>query len=108
MNAICCLIFEGSRVSVQSVLDAGLVMLFLNALVAFCLNVSVVFLVGSLFLILTIDRENLVIGVDAIWCAQGYSARRVVRHYLVNSGHGITIFWIHYRFGRINLLQNRR
>jgi len=44
MNAIC-LIFEGSRLSVQAVLDAGVIMLFMNAAVAFCLNVAVVFLV---------------------------------------------------------------
>jgi len=45
MNAICCLIFEGPRLSVQTILDAGLIMLFTNAAVAFCLNVAVVFLV---------------------------------------------------------------
>lgn len=45
MNAICCLIFEGPKLSVQAILDAGLVMLFMNAAVAFCLNVAVVFLV---------------------------------------------------------------
>jgi len=47
MNAICCLIFEGPNLSVQAILDAGLTMLFMNAAVAFCLNVAVVFLVGS-------------------------------------------------------------
>jgi hypothetical protein len=47
MNALCCLIFEGPRLSVQAVLDAGLVMLFMNAAVAFCLNVAVVFLIGK-------------------------------------------------------------
>jgi hypothetical protein len=45
MNAICCIIFEGPRLSVQAILDAGLIMLFMNAAVAFCLNVAVVFLV---------------------------------------------------------------
>jgi hypothetical protein len=45
MNALCCLIFEGSRLSIATILDVGLVTLFLNALIAFCLNVSVVFLV---------------------------------------------------------------
>jgi hypothetical protein len=45
MNALCCIIFEGPRLSIQAILDAGLVMLFMNAAVAFCLNVAVVFLV---------------------------------------------------------------
>jgi len=45
MNAICCIIFEGPRLSVQAILDAGIIMLFMNAAVAFCLNVAVVFLV---------------------------------------------------------------
>jgi hypothetical protein len=45
MNAVCCVIFEGPRLSIQAVTDAGLVMLFMNAAVAFCLNVAVVFLV---------------------------------------------------------------
>jgi hypothetical protein len=47
MNAICCIIFEGPRLSVQAILDAGLIMLFMNAAVAFCLNVAVVFLVTA-------------------------------------------------------------
>jgi hypothetical protein len=45
MNAICCIIFEGPRLSLQAILVAGLFMLFMNAAVAFCLNVAVVFLV---------------------------------------------------------------
>ena len=47
MNAICCLIFEGPRLSVSAILDAGVTMLFMNAAVAFCLNVAVVFLVRT-------------------------------------------------------------
>jgi len=51
MNGVCCLIFEGPRLSIQAILDAGLVMLFMNAAVAFCLNVAVVFLVAPPFLL---------------------------------------------------------
>lgn len=50
MNGVCCLIFEGPRLSIQAILDAGLVMLFMNAAVAFCLNVAVVFLVAPFLL----------------------------------------------------------
>jgi hypothetical protein len=47
MNAFCCIVFEGPRLSVQAIMDAGLLMLFMNAAVAFCLNVAVVFLIGK-------------------------------------------------------------
>ena len=46
MNSIACIIFEGPRLSIHAVLDAGLIMLFMNAALAFCLNVAVVFLVS--------------------------------------------------------------
>ena len=45
MNGICCLVFEGPTLSIKAITDAGLFMLFMNAAVAFCLNVAVVFLV---------------------------------------------------------------
>lgn len=45
MNAVCCVVFEGRNLSVHAVLDAGLIMLIMNAAMAFCLNVAVVFLV---------------------------------------------------------------
>lgn len=48
MNAVCCLVFEGPSLSLQAILDAGIIMLFMNAAVAFCLNVAVVFLVRPL------------------------------------------------------------
>lgn len=44
-NGICCLVFEGPTLSIKAITDAGLIMLFMNAAVAFCLNVAVVFLV---------------------------------------------------------------
>src|SRR5579859_4586467 len=47
MNGICCIIFEGPTLSIQAITDAGLLMLFMNAAVAFCLNVAVVFLIGK-------------------------------------------------------------
>jgi len=59
MNGLCCIIFEGPTLSIQVVLDAGLVMLFMNAAVAFCLNVAVVFLVLPSLSATNIDRQNL-------------------------------------------------
>jgi hypothetical protein len=45
MNLIACIIFEGTSLSIGAILDAGVAMLFLNAAMAFCLNVAVLFLV---------------------------------------------------------------
>jgi hypothetical protein len=109
MNAICCLIFEGPKLSVQAVLDAGVVMLFMNAAVAFCLNVAVVFLVFSPRLhILTADRQNILSGIDIIWCPQRYPPRRTFRLDLVDSSYSTPNVRLLNCSRRINLLQNRR
>ena len=105
MNAICCFVFEGSQLSVQAVLDAGLFMLFMNAAVAFCLNVAVVFLVQPPEIFLTIDWQNILVSINVIRCPQRYPPRRIIRDNLVNSTNGITTVWLHNRLGRINLLQ---
>ena|SRR5277367_1817520 len=109
MNTICCIIFEGPRLSFQAVTDAGLMMLFMNAAVAFCLNVAVVFLVHPppTFL-LTIDRENLLLGLDSLWCSQRYPSRRFVRHDLVHSSHSPPNVRLLNRPRRSHLLQTRR
>lgn len=45
MNFLMFLIFESSTLAMSDLARVGLIMFFFNALVAFCLNVSVVFLV---------------------------------------------------------------
>ena len=47
MNLMACIIFEGPSLSIQAILDAGPIMLFMNAAIAFCLNIAVVFLVSN-------------------------------------------------------------
>lgn len=108
MNAMCCLVFEGSRLSVQAILDAGLLMLFMNAAVAFCLNVAVVFLVHPPEIFLTIDWQNLLVSINIIRCPQRHSPRRIISDNLVNSSNSITIVWLFDSLVRIGLLQNRR
>lgn len=49
MNFIMYVIFEGSSISLGHITHVGLLTLLANAMVAFCLNVSVVFLVRSIF-----------------------------------------------------------
>lgn len=108
MNAICCLVFEGPKLSVQAILDAGVVMLFMNAAVAFCLNVAVVFLVRSSVDPSDLDRQNFLLGIDIIWCPQRHPPRRTFRDDLVNSCHSTPNVRLLNRPRRINLLQNRR
>lgn len=47
MNFLMFLIFESSTLAMSDLARVGLIMFFFNALVAFCLNVSVVFLIGK-------------------------------------------------------------
>ena len=47
MNGLCAIVFEGHKVSFKAIMDAGPGILIMNAAVAFCLNVAVVFLVSS-------------------------------------------------------------
>ncbi|QDS71748.1 hypothetical protein FKW77_008999 [Venturia effusa] len=47
MNGIMFMILELPRISADKILDLGLITLVLNASVAFCLNIAVVFLIGK-------------------------------------------------------------
>src|SRR5579862_4872130 len=107
MNGICCLIFEGPSLSVQAILDAGLVMLFMNAAVAFCLNVAVVFLVSLSLNLINVDRQNLVPRPHLIRRPKRYPPRRAFGHHLVDSCHRPTNVWLHHRTQRVNLVQDR-
>lgn len=49
MNFMMYLIFEGSSLGISHITHVGLLTLLANAMVAFCLNVSVVFLVRIIF-----------------------------------------------------------
>lgn len=47
MNFLCCLVFEGHKLSLAAIQEVGIISLTLNAAVALCLNISVVFLIGK-------------------------------------------------------------
>ncbi len=47
MNGIICIIVEGPQLSLKAVSDVGYLVFLLNATVALCLNISVVFLIGK-------------------------------------------------------------
>ena len=72
MNAIVCLLFEGSSLTLSAITNLGFFTLFLNASVAFCLNVAVVFLIGKTSsLVLTLSgvlKDILLVGLSIlIW-----------------------------------------
>ncbi|KAF3917450.1 hypothetical protein ABW21_db0208156 [Orbilia brochopaga] len=86
MNFVIFLFLEASTISFDDITRVGPFVLLLNALVAFALNVSVVFLVccsslmvsgrvsGRLLTNVIADRQNLVVGSYTVRCAEGYFA----------------------------------
>ena len=97
MNVGVALIFEVPRVSMTEVYQVGLLTLLLNAVVAFALNVSAVFLVGLVFdLIITalinIDWEDFVFSPDSLRRAQGYSFGFCFYCYLGHTRYGSSVF----------------
>jgi hypothetical protein len=80
MNGFICLFTEARVLTLDDIYRVGCWTLTANAMVAFLLNVSVVFLVcqsrAQLELMLTIsDWQDLVSRPDSFWCAEGYSPR---------------------------------
>lgn len=82
MNGVVSLFTEIPRMSMQNIYDVGYPVLIANAMVAFMLNVSVVFLVRSFCLDVyrpankLLDRKDLVARSDSLWCPQGYPPGR--------------------------------
>lgn len=85
MNGVVALATEVPQISIQQVYDVGLFTLFLNAMIAFLLNVSVVFLVSRNSICGRIaqltpspDWQDLLSRPYALRCPQGYPPRRCV------------------------------
>jgi len=111
MNGLCCLIFEGPRLSFQAILDAGLIMLFTNAAVAFCLNVAVVFLVLSPFCIVLTggaDWQNFLVSFDAFGYSEGYPSRLPFCPDLVHPHHRAPNVRLYHCPRGTHLLQDRQ
>lgn len=59
MNAAVALVFEVPKLTMGDIYNVGIFVLIANALVAFLLNVSVVFLVSTLFYISELTNSNI-------------------------------------------------
>lgn len=87
MNFCTALVFEIPRIQMEELYRVGLWTLLANAMVAFALNVSVVFLVCTKYPMsshdLTFsDWKNLGSGHDALWRIERYSARSCFHRHL--------------------------
>ena len=109
MNFCVAAIFEIPRIQLSDVYYVGPWILLANAMVAFALNVSVVFLVSQVdFIIWPVltapDWPNLRPGDDPLRCAQRYSSGRSFHRYLGHPSLCSSILRIQYRVGRPCLL----
>jgi hypothetical protein len=98
MNGAVALFLEIPHVTMDHVYSVGIWLLVLNAVVAFLLNVSVVFLVSDTsgfwisipreaLLTLSIDWQDLIPGHDSVRCPQGYPVGRCLHAPVADSRH---------------------
>lgn len=116
MNLCVALVWEVPKVSMAEVYNVGLFTFLLNGLIAFGLNVSVVFLVSLLSTVCgnlqcanvpPTDWPNLVPGSDALRCPQGCAACCGLHAYLGNAGQRASVLRLQHRPRRYGLLQAR-
>jgi hypothetical protein len=112
MNGITSLVLEVPSLTMQQIYDVGLLKLLANAMVAFLLNVSVVFLVSNyhflrlqsqIFCVHLLtngdeDWENVVACPHTMWCPEGYPARGNINDVFQNSGDSAPGLWLLHRF----------
>ena len=113
MNFCVAAVFEIPRIQMADVYYVGPWILIANAMVAFALNVSVVFLVSRIdFIVWPVltapDWPNFRSGDDPLRCSQRYPSGRSLDRYLGHPNLRSSILRIQYRFGRPCLLQARR
>ena len=115
MNAVIALVFEFPKLTMQDIHNVGMFVFLLNAMVAFMLNVSVVFLVSSVHLVcgllkltLSADWQDLLPRPHPLWRAQGYPARHGLSRHLPRPSLGTADLWLLHCSGRIDVLQAGR
>jgi hypothetical protein len=116
MNGVTALFLEVPKMTMGDIYNVGLLTLLANAMVAFMLNVSVVFLVSDLmhlhgrmsFLTCSTDWQDFVVGHDPLRCLEGYSSCRCFHGYLAHSRHWPSVLRLLYRPRWSRLLQARR
>lgn len=113
MNGMVALVVEVPKMTLQDVQNVGYFVLIINGVIAFLLNVSVVFLVSSssalaqviFFLTRFTDRQDLVPRHDALRCPQGHSPRPRLDGHLPRPCFAAPILRLRYCSCWIGLLQ---
>jgi hypothetical protein len=113
MNGAVALFLEFPRCTMEHVYSVGVWTLVLNAVIAFLLNVSVVFLVSDFIdlricesaLTASTDWQDLFPGHDPLRCPQGYPPGHCLHDDLEHPRHRPSVLWLLYRSARSRLVQ---
>lgn len=114
MNGITALVLEVPSMTMKNIYDVGIFMLIANAMVAFLLNVSVVFLVSCVLtmeithlLTRVADWKDIIAGTYALWYSQRHPSCWGVCGHLGKPSHQDTALWLCCCPRRLALLQAR-
>lgn len=115
MNACASLVFEVPKLHMQDIYNVGIATLVANAMVAFLLNVSVVFLVRippklgcqRFKLIPMVDRKNIVSRPHPLRCLERHPPRLRIDDDLGNPSHASPDVRVQHRSRRFGVLQAR-
>ncbi len=111
MNFCVALVFELPRIYMGAIYAVGVWRLVANAMVAFALNVSVVFLVRPILpqsqskILIYTDWSNIGLGHDTLWRVEGYHSRWSFDRHLGDPSFGSPILRIQYCTMWTRLLQ---
>lgn len=104
MNFCFAIVFDLPRMTMNHVYNVGLFNLLLNAVIAFALNVSVVFLVyysfsslSLVFMLTRVDWEDLILSTHPMRCAKRHSSSLRFDRYLGHPYFGSAILRLQHR-----------
>lgn len=105
MNGLVSLFTEFPAMTMDDVYHVGIWTLLANAMIAFLLNVAVVFLVYSSARLsstdltdIFLDQQNILPRLHSVRCPEGHPPCRTLGDDLGYSSHGISILWLRYCF----------
>lgn len=115
MNFCFAVVFEIPYMSMGDLYHVGLSLLLLNAVIAFALNVSAVFLVSTLSPklaqaptgLIETDWPDLIASLDPLRRAQGHPTSICIYPHLGYSSFWSTVLWLQHRLMRTIILQAR-
>lgn len=114
MNFCVAAVVEIPSIKLQQIYDVGLITLLANAVIAFALNVSVVFLVSGTspdrhgVQLIVLDWTYLFLGPYSVRCSQRYPACFCLNRHLGEARDGASILRLQHRAGWIDILQTWR